>query len=55
MREAITEKGYSCAFGFSVNKKIDELIKEADLQMYDDKARIKAEMKANNITLRPRD
>ncbi|MBO4749285.1 MAG: GGDEF domain-containing protein [Lachnospiraceae bacterium] len=44
MRTAIDEAGYSCAFGISDGKSVEEMIHEADERMYEDKARIKAEI-----------
>jgi diguanylate cyclase (GGDEF)-like protein len=54
MRLAVTESGYSCAFGLSYGKKVEELLKEADKLMYEDKARIKEEMKARGLEVHPR-
>ena len=54
MRKMVDEAGYSCAFGISRGKSAEEMVKEADEYMYEDKARIKAEMKAKGITLHPR-
>ena len=47
MRSAVDKTGYSCAFGLSVNKTADEMLKEADDRMYEDKAQIKASILAN--------
>lgn len=43
LRRGVTEAGYSCAFGLAAGKGIDEMMKEADRLMYEDKARLKAE------------
>ena len=49
IRAAVTETGYSCAFGYSFGKSIDEMMQEADKLMYQDKRRIKEELKAKGI------
>ena len=49
IRTSVTEEGYSCAFGYSNGKSIDEMMKEADELMYKDKARIKEELKEKRI------
>lgn len=51
MRTQVAEAGYSCAFGLSYRKTLDEMLKEADDLMYKDKARLKAESAANGNTL----
>ena len=48
-RTAVSDAGYSCAFGYSVGKSIDVMMKESDELMYKDKARIKSELKAKGI------
>ena len=54
MRSAVSETGYSCAFGLSTDGSIKEMIKEADALMYEDKAKIKAEILENGGVLHPR-
>lgn len=44
-RALVTNAGYSCAFGLSCGKFIDEMIQESDKLMYSDKARIKSQRK----------
>ena len=54
MREAVKESGYTCAFGLSANKTMKEMMREADERMYEDKARIKADILSNGGTLHNR-
>ena len=49
IRKAVTDTGYSCAFGYSFGKSIDKMIEESDDLMYKDKARIKKELKEKGI------
>ncbi|MCR4780323.1 MAG: GGDEF domain-containing protein [Ruminiclostridium sp.] len=55
MRSAVAESGCSCAFGMSCGKSADEMIKEADARMYEDKANIKAGIVASGGVLHNRD
>ncbi len=55
MRKAVDESGYSCAFGYCDKGNVDEMIRKADELMYEDKARIKAEMKLTGKTVHFRD
>ena len=55
MRRSVDESGYSCAFGYSTGKSIEDMIKEADAFMSEDKERIKADSKAKGINLNMRD
>lgn len=55
MRKAVDESGYSCAFGYCDKGSLDDMIKKADEFMYEDKARIKAEMKETGKTVHFRD
>jgi diguanylate cyclase (GGDEF)-like protein len=45
IRSSVTQKGYSCALGCTSEGSISQMIKEADRLMYEDKARIKKQMK----------
>ena len=49
LKAGVAETGYSCAFGSSVNKSIDEMLEESDKLMYEDKARIKKELENQGI------
>ena len=49
MRKAVDESGYSCAFGYSEEGSIDDMIRNADKYMYEDKAKIKAGMKDKGV------
>lgn len=55
MREAVNGSGYSCAFGLSVGGSVNEMIKEADALMYEDKARLKSAAAAQGRELHMRD
>lgn len=55
MRKNVERSGYSCAFGYCDKGSIDEMIKKADMLMYEDKARIKAEMSSGGKTVHFRD
>ena len=55
MRTSVDEAGYSCAFGFSTGKGVEEMIKEADRRMYEDKAAIKAANQAGGKKVHLRD
>lgn len=55
MRKAVDDSGYSCAFGYSDSGSVEEMIKKADEHMYEDKARIKAEMKEGKRQIHFRD
>lgn len=54
IHERITKEEYSCAIGISANKPMEEMLKEADGRMYEDKAKIKAEIVAKGGALHPR-
>ena len=54
MRVTIGATGYSCAFGLCCEGTPDEMMKEADRLMYEDKARIKAEIAAKGGMLHNR-
>lgn len=54
MRVTIGATGYSCAFGLCCAGTPDEMMKEADRLMYEDKARIKAEIAAKGGVLHNR-
>lgn len=41
LRKKVDSTGYSCAFGLSIGKPVEEMITEADQHMYADKAAIK--------------
>jgi diguanylate cyclase (GGDEF)-like protein len=43
MRSAVTQSGYSCAFGICSGDTVKKMIKQADRLMYGDKVRIKAQ------------
>ena len=47
IREDLSIAGYSCAFGLSTGKPVKDMIREADNNMYEDKARIKKEILAS--------
>ena len=49
LKASVDETGYSCAFGLSFNKGPDEMLKESDELMYQDKARIKKELEQQGI------
>ena len=49
VKTGVAETGYSCAFGLSFNKTPDEMLKESDDLMYQDKARIKRELEQQGI------
>ena len=51
MRKAVDESGYSVAFGYSEEGSVDDMIRTADKYMYEDKAKIKAEMKEKGVTI----
>ena len=42
IRSSVDEAGYSCAYGLSMKGSFDDMVREADKLMYEDKARIKA-------------
>ena len=49
IRTAVSDAGYSCAYGYSFGKSIYEMMKESDELMYQDKKRIKDELKEKGI------
>ena len=49
LKTNIDKTDYSCAFGQSMNKSLDEMLTEADKLMYKDKARIKQELASQGI------
>ena len=55
IRKAVDETGYSCAFGFSSGAPVEDMIREADRLMYEDKAKIKAQMAQDGKILHNRE
>lgn len=55
IRKAVDESGYSCAYGYSKEGSVEDMIKKADELMYEDKAKIKAEMKETGKLIHFRD
>ena len=55
MRKTVDDTGYSCAFGLSTGRSVDDMIKEADERMYADKEKLKAEAEATGNVLHMRD
>ena len=49
VKTGVAETGYSCAFGLSFNKTPDEMLRESDDLMYQDKARIKKALEQQGI------
>lgn len=54
LRKRVDDTGYSCAFGMSFGKPVEDMIKEADQRMYDDKAAIKEQFRKEGRVLHVR-
>ncbi len=50
IRKNVVQRGYSCALGYTKEGSLSQMLKEADRLMYEDKARMKEQMKVKGIT-----